>query len=459
LDSLCPMNGFLAIPLLRFLPLHVVYNLLITFAFAGAGLTTFWLALEMTAAYWPSLAAGYAFTFSAFHFAHAPGHMHQFTIEFLPLFFLFWLRLIRRPTIWKAVLAALALFCVLLCDDYQFLFCAIAICLSMIWLFAHDRKAIDPRRLGIAFSVFILCAALSCGPLVIAKWLATHRGTYASMHFSAQNNVDLFNLFVPGFTWCFHRYTAAVWEPQGSYAETSISIGVAVFIAAIWGWIVRKRIEFETASLWLLLAVCFGALSLGITLRVMHVRVTDWMPYRLLENSIPALKFAAVPSRMELITQLACSILAAGGLKAIGNLRNSIRVPLLICFILAMVLESEPRLQATYPLRQVKWAEFLRDDPHPGAIVDLIARGGSEGLFFQTIHHRPTALGYVSRTPMRENNAGYLILWQAEHGQFDPLEKMGFKFIVTPTNENLDLPIAYEDAKSRVYLLENFSAP
>src|SRR4029077_12824302 len=73
--TLNPLNGFLAIPLLRMLPLVQVFNLILLGTFVIGGMTTYWLARELGARTWPSLAAGFIYSFSSYHWAHGQGHL------------------------------------------------------------------------------------------------------------------------------------------------------------------------------------------------------------------------------------------------------------------------------------------------------------------------------------------------------------------------------------------------
>ena len=88
--TLNPFNGFIAIPLLKFLTIIQVYNLIVIFSFVAAGIFTFYYAFYLSKSYFGSLLAGAIFTFSSFHFSHAEGHMQLVSVEWLPLFFYSW---------------------------------------------------------------------------------------------------------------------------------------------------------------------------------------------------------------------------------------------------------------------------------------------------------------------------------------------------------------------------------
>src|SRR5579864_4785383 len=82
--TLNPFNGFVAVVLSRFLSPVSVHNVIVTNSFVLGGITAFLLAHHLTKSYWPSLIAGYIFTFSSFHFAHAEGHLQIVSLEWIP---------------------------------------------------------------------------------------------------------------------------------------------------------------------------------------------------------------------------------------------------------------------------------------------------------------------------------------------------------------------------------------
>ena len=67
-QTLNPFNGFFGIVLLPFMNQVAVHNVIVTFSFIVGGLTAFLLAYYLTRSYWPSMVAGYVFTFSPYHF-------------------------------------------------------------------------------------------------------------------------------------------------------------------------------------------------------------------------------------------------------------------------------------------------------------------------------------------------------------------------------------------------------
>src|SRR5579859_1684716 len=92
------LNDFFGIALHWFVALPQVYNLLLIAGFLLTGLATFGLVYYLTSHYLASLLAGFAFTFSNFHFANAwMSHLPFVSIYWIPLFLLCWYRLLEKP--------------------------------------------------------------------------------------------------------------------------------------------------------------------------------------------------------------------------------------------------------------------------------------------------------------------------------------------------------------------------
>src|SRR5262249_10222892 len=106
IHDLNSFNGFLSLVLLRFLALPQAFNVILLLGFTLSGLTMFWMAYYVTQSYVGSLFAGFVFTFSNDHFAHAiMSHMTVITLYWLPLFALCWLRFLNEPTRKRAIIA------------------------------------------------------------------------------------------------------------------------------------------------------------------------------------------------------------------------------------------------------------------------------------------------------------------------------------------------------------------
>jgi len=400
--TLNPLNGFIAIPLLRFLSLLQTYNLIVVFSFVAGGVTTFLLAHHLTRAYVPALIAGFIFTFSAYHLAHAPAHLQLVALEWIPLFILFWYRLIVERRAVFAAAAAVALLLVILCDYYYFLYCCLAAAILLTFWLLRNRRASPPiswTAQGVPLAVFAGLAAVTSGPLLVALLIQNHTDPLLGAHSPTGSPVDLFQLLIPGSTWRFGGLTQGYWSRLPVNLETHINIGVAVLIAALYGWIERKRLALLGAGVWYLLGLIFAALSLGPVLHLWGVTVDPPfpLPYTVLGDIVPVLRVGGVPARMAVMTLLCAAVLAAAGFELLLRRGRYGRLAAAV-LLAALIVEDLPAPLATTRPGVPGYIGALERAPDAGAVLDL-RDDPSQALYFQTLYQRPQALGYIARVP------------------------------------------------------------
>jgi len=464
LHSLMPFNGLLSIPLAAVLTEIQVFNMFVILAFAGSGLTAFWLCWKVTRSYWPSIAGGFAFAFCSYRWAHSFGHLHLISTEWTPLYVLGLLSLLLRPRTATAIATAIALLLALLCDQYQFLDCLLVTVIVLLWWgWSGDARQELRRAHVIALGVFALTAALTCGPIVMAMAHEADRAPLLRTHDPEMYSADMLGPWVPDWVWLYNGYTRFLWNsPTAFYVEKSVCLGPAVVIAAAFAFFPRRRrprAELGSLPLFAAISVVFIALCFGPTWRFWTMPVTTLTPYRALATLLPSLQVAGCPGRMIIIAQLAVSVLAAAGLSRLGDKPGGARstarpVLLVILFGISMVIESQPRVLMSVPAAVPKWVELVRDDPSPGAVIDLVEEGGTLDLFYQTVHHRPIAMGEISRISSDTNAATQSVLDAVAQGRYDLLAREGFGFIVARTSAPpLALSLIYSDRRVRLYRL------
>jgi hypothetical protein len=478
--TLNPFNGFAGIPLAAAgLSLVQAHNAIVAFSFIAAGVTTFWLAMDLTGgAVAGSLVGGFAFTFSSFHLAHAQGHLQLVSVEWLPLFLLAWTRMLRQPSAGRGVAAAVALWLVLLCDYYYLFYAGLTAGLMLAWTAGRQAPVVyacrliasgSPRairsRLRLrrwrsmasraraaktqaaawpsrrwqqstaarvwtpALVAFTLVALATCGPTVLPLLRMDLLGAHSAALFSA----DLLGPFVPGGHWWGRRWTAAVWSRLPCNAnESSVYLGASVLLLAAAGlrWSTRPGRWF-----WAAVAGLFLLLSLGPVLQVDGRAVSyRLMPYALLERMLPPLRVSGMPVRMIVMTTLATSLLAACGTAAVlGRARRTWpRVGIGAAIAAALLLDLWPAPLPTAPVAVPEWVTRLRDLPGPGAMVDLSDTDPGWELYYQTVHHRPMAFGYVSRVERAVRDRDAALLAAVDAGRWaDVRDRFGVRYVVT----------------------------
>jgi hypothetical protein len=462
-QTLNPFNGLTAVALLRFLSLTQTFNTLILFAFVMGGVTTYWLAYHLTKSFWGSIAAGYIFTFSSYHFAHYYGHMQLVSLEWIPLFILCWILLLDRPNPLFALASSLTLWLVLLCDYYYFFFCVLTGGLIVLWRIVSEKNIRIFLRKEYLFplSVFVATSLLLASPIVFPLMYISRVDPFLGAHNATNFSLDLLALFIPGEGWRFGQWTESYWSklPVG-LSELSVYLGYSVII--LLGYIWHKRRKVESTSqvyLWFSIMGFFFLMALGPALRVNGKVVYDaLMPYTLLEKVLPFIKLSGVPVRMVVMVTLAASVLSAMALREL--LANISRNKLIVsALILLLIFESLPGQLPSTSTEIPSYATALAKLPDDGGVLDLAAPTRYLQLYYQTAYQKPLVFGYTSRVPtsLEEKETGirrainrddYATLW----------DKYQIRYIVTKDVIEYESPLVsvvlvYQDDEANIYRL------
>jgi hypothetical protein len=415
--TLNPFNGFAGIALQLFLSLVQTYNTILVFSFVMGGMTAFWLCRELTGSFAGSMIGGAVFTFSNFHFMHAEGHLQLASLEWLPLFVLWWIRFCGAPDVKKGAAAAVALFLVILCDYYYFLYCVITGVLFFLWT-AWSRKDLfflfRGRNLP-GFFGFLVPALLTSGAITVSFILQNaHDPLACGSHPARGLSADLLSPLIWGPHWLFGEWAEPLWRPLCRTAgadEFSVHCGLSVVALSVYAWKKRAFLAVPHFNFWLMLAAFFFIMSLGPNLHVggreidaglrfhcMGKEVNPLLlPYAVLWLVFPPLRLSGVPIRMMVMVQLVAAILVAVGITALMKKRSPLRYGMLAAFLAAALFEYLP---APIPLTKPShpgYVESLKALPD-GTLLDLVSPS-TWALYYQTVHHKKMAFGYTARTP------------------------------------------------------------
>jgi len=457
--TLNPFNGFMCIGLLPFLTLTQAFNFMILFSFIVGGWTAFLLAFHLSRSYLGSLVAGFIFTFSSYHFAHAEGHMQLVSLEWIPLFFLCWLLFLESPSVLKGLAASTVLAAVLFCDYYYFFFCVLAGGLIFIW-FVFQKKDVFflfSRTTVLPLSAFLGGCLLTCGPLVGALMIFNSRHTLLGVHDADIYSMDLLAPIIPGGHWRFESLTRFYWTRiTGNFHESSVHLGLSVIFVLILTWAMRKKIGKKGLGLWYFIGLFFLIMSLGPVLQVWGTKIS-WikLPYNGLEWIFPPLRLGGVPVRMMVMVTLCAGVLFAMGFRKIfaENLRKRWYVVLILVLL---VVEYLPRPMPLTRVDPPDYVETLKNLPGNKGVIDLAAEQPPFALYYQTIHGKPIAEGYIARITEevdRQNGRIRQLLYQ---GDFERLFR-SYHFQYLATREEIeiapDTPLkkVFDDGEVRIY--------
>lgn len=446
--TLNPFNGFLAIPLLRFISLEQAYNTVFLFSFVMTGVTAFWLAFAWSRSVPGSLLAGGIFTFSSYHFAHAAGHLQLVALEWIPLFLLAWDRMLCRPSFASGILAGLALFLVILCDYYYFAFSLVA---AFVLAAFRPLAGWRPRAtdIGAGLAGFGLASACTSGILLAALLRAASGDGLAGAHRAQDFSLDLLALVVPGRWWRFSALTEPYWsrlKTNANEASTHVGLVVSAMLAYTWG--IRRRAGTRDITPWFVLFVVFFALALGPVLHMAGKKGRGVPgPYALAELLVPALRLGGCPVRMAVMCVLSAAVVCAVGVPELFRRRPWVGSAAL----LVMLLEFLPAPLITSRVAFPPWVERLSQRTGQAALMDRTTNAALS-LYYQTHHEKPMAEGYIARIPVAVTNQDAMMVRLYERGAYRALcRKFGVGYFLIPAQASLSgagrsPEVVYEDA-------------
>lgn len=433
-------NGFLGIPLQWFLTLVQTHNVVVIFSFVVGGLTAFRLSLHLTGHLGGSLLAGWIFTFSNYHFAHAEGHLQLVSLEWIPLFVLMWWKLNEAPSVRFGVLAGVSLFLVLLCDYYYFLYCILIGALILLRAFLHHYQEHGNWRLWRnrqwlrSLLTFTGTTLVTSGPLILGLLLLSREGPMFGAHDPLASSLDLLAPFIPGGHWRFHSWTEGYWSQLPSNIhETSVHWGLSVCLLALIAWFARKRLALEGVGFWVFSLAFFTLMALGPRIHVAGQALQHLPgPYLVLEMLIPLLKLSGMPVRMSVMVYLSLGLLAGAGLSYLWETNRGPPRVIAVLLLGAMVFEYFPRPIPNTPSAVPEFIQRLSSlSPEYGLVDVERVYGRSESLHYQTTHRIPVFVGYISRTPYVVAEKNRAILQLMRRGDWEAVcEEVGFRYLL-----------------------------
>lgn len=365
----------------------------------------------------------------------------------LPLATLGVLRLLLRPTVKNALLAAGAMALCTLANWYYGLFAIVGSAIMLVVLAATRRERI---RWGALPKVLALAGVVSAAAVapVLAGFASTLDGPDAIVQRDPEfvwtslvthNITDVVSSFVPGKV-----YSPDLKALHGEELLIVTYLGWTLLVLAGAGLLRIRR--WRDRLPWIVWITVFALLMLGPYLYVngAYVTVTDRrlpMPFLALFEGLPLFERISHPFRFVMAVQLGLGVLATigvgglvaragagrGGLLGLGNVA---RAGVLVLLAAEALLVSPapwplPRSEARLP----DSVALLAADPVPGAVLDLpISVPNLERavyLYWQTGHGRPSP--YALNEPLpgvldRSHLARALLV--AEAGRLDRLPPM-----------------------------------
>jgi hypothetical protein len=427
--TLNPFNGLAALPVQIAWGLLPAYNFVVLLSFTLGGLGAYLLAREVlgVGAKWlPAFVAGAIFTYSPFHFAHLLGHMQVISLEWIPFFALYLLRVVRpfaaasrpssRRTAHNEGMAVLFLTLVALCDWYYVLYCLLFTAVTFTWALWRSWRKGDASPSRAVHLVLVFGGIWTVFAIVLSPLLAPMMREAGQFSFMVPNpgqsrilSADLLAYLTPQEfhplwgDWAREKanmFTSTVSEHQVFAGYTVLALAaVALLFAGNQGRTDRGP--------WTWVLVSFFILSLGPAL---HIGGQSQLlpgggeiplPYAWLARLIPFMEITRSVSRLSVIVMLAAAMLAAIALQwVMTRFRHGW---VLAGAALGLVLFEF--LPAPYPMSPPDtpaWYSDLAASAEKGAVLNLPMNWDRPGyLLYQTVHGKPLTAAYISRDDPR----------------------------------------------------------
>ena len=439
--TLNPFNGLFTLPVQLSAGLIPAYNVAVLFCFAAGGFGAYLLARHSLGpgrcSRPAAFVAGLIFTFAPVHIAHLLGHLQVLSLEWIPFYALYLLRIVERRRARDALLAAFFLVLVALCDWYFVLYCAILTAVVLIYYVAAALVAGQAERLKSRLrrgwgAVAVVAAAWLLFALIVSPVLAPMVREAGQSRYMVPDpaqsrllSADLLAFVTPLE---FHPVWGAWARAAGrlfsaSPSEHQVFVGFsALALAGLGVWVGSKRRGKAGAiALWLLVLLSFFILSLG---PVLHVAGRSQLlpdgrelalPYGWLSSQIPFMDITRSVSRFDIMVMLVIAVLAAWGVRWLLGLGRAGRAAGLLLSAL-LLFEFFP---APYPLSQPDtpaWYRTLLTDKRPGALLNLPMNWDRPGyLLYQTVHQKPLTVAYISRDDPRTLTERAPVLQELRH--------------------------------------------
>ncbi len=422
-DGILPFLLFT--PITRFFGSIVSYNLYVLFTFAMSGYGMFALAKFLLKDSHAAFIAGVVFAFFPFGFGAAFGHLHTYSIMWVPFAVLWLCKLYEKPSAKNAVW--LGVFLVLSALTSSTVTVMLAL-FMLIFVVVFFRQTLS-RKILQYMAVAVFAAAILTLPVLhdFVREVVQNPHMGKPLHSFVTYSADLLGFIVPSpIHPVFGSATDQVYRLfTGNYSENIVFMGYLVILLSSVGALSWWRQTH--GKVMILASLIFFVLSLGPVLHVRgiwqftHLDLTVMLP-GVLAYSLPILDMIRVPSRYVIMLMFTIALMAGYGWRsalrrfgADSQRRITGSKMLLTAVVVAFVLFEYAAVLPTQDAVPVPDTySSIREDHRGGSVLEiplcLLGGGFNHHQTMQTMiryyeyqktHERPIWGGYWSRsTPM-----------------------------------------------------------
>ena len=375
-----------------------VYNIIVLSTFPLAGIGAFLLVRYITKNSWIALLGGFIFAFSPFHVARVLHHANLSSLQFLPLFVLFFIKAIKGKGVRNIVLAAVFMLLNALCDWTYMIFCCYFVIMSYIYL------AIRRRRLVLRNVIFKSAAIVGSTIIVVSPWL-WKMVSLAFQHPEIKGVgrtdyvADMLGYIVPGsLHWLSETdiVSAVNSTYTGNYWESATYLGIPAILIVI----VASHKYLPVMAKYMLGALAFFILTFGPELHILGQAIPVVLPDTVIAF-IPLLSSVRAPARYVVFVYLFWSIIVSlsAAILIQSAKKTGIRMLLLIAVPLLLFVDYYTVYHESTEIVYPECYRQIPDTHEEFGILDL-PRGYiavNSYMFYQTGHGCPIVQGWASR--------------------------------------------------------------
>jgi len=337
------------------------------------------------------------------------GQLNLVNVQYFPLFLLFLLKSDDEKGHLFKILCGITLLLLGLNDYVYLLFALMVWGIFLLYKFFSNRTILSSlmkRNLIILATFSIPFLLLSSVNIWKMKHFALSGVTKWNAEYSSTNIVSLAT--PPNFTIVGQKFFGNSYQNySGIFSDKTMYVGVTVLLLAGLGVIYLKKKK----ELWLWLGILLSSfiLALGPMLQISTLKVSAWLPFGILQY-LPILNIIRAPSRFMVLVFLCLAILSGYGVCFIWeHVKSRTATIIILAMALAgLLIEYYPVNAPETDLYMPKGYKMIMEDKSDFSILESPALWMTgldnsaayypiEGLYYQTIHQKKMANGYVTR--------------------------------------------------------------
>ena len=406
------INSIPAILLQQVFGLVTTYNLLVLQSYLLSGLGMYFLVRYLTGQRTSAFLSGIVFMFSPQHEAQSFTHLNLMTQQWLPVYALFMIKMLRESKLRNSIYAATALFATAISDLHFLWFSIFLTVLFLFYALWKERNLIwnrgFVRRLLLMVSLALIVTVATYWSVLTSALFSVTLSGAASIQTATRFSPDLLAFVVPGpLNSLLGPLTTSIYAPIPVISQRVYYVyaGWTVIALSIFAVLTHRKKE---VSFWALGGSVFFLLSLGPVLHIEGLVTQIPLPYVYLFYGVPLFKDIRSPYRFDIGLMMFLAVLVGYGFQKLTLIVGTNRMfrilpsKQFVAILLSGLILAEffiapvPLVSARVP----SYYDILKHDNSNYAVLEIpFDPPDHVYLYYQTSHGRPLLNGATSRTP------------------------------------------------------------